>query len=709
MMTLIIAEASVARDIAAVVGAKNREKGYYHGNDYLVSWCVGHMVVLAKPEDYDPSLKTWSIDTLPIIPSEFLTTVSASTLDQFNVLQTLMNRSDVSEIIEATSAGREGELAFRLVYEKTGCTKPFKRLWLNSMEEESIRDGLNHLKDGKEYDNLFKAALCRQRADFLIGINFTRLYSKMYNKTLNVGRVQTATTNLIVKRQREIFDFMPNTYYTLIADMECFKAYSRAKNKNTASKIAERCSGTEAYVASVKTETFHIAPPALYDLVSLQQDATRILGYTAQQTQDYVHNLFNNRLTTYPFNCCRYITDDMEQPTKFLIESLIDNGIYSTGITNDIDTKDVSVSNVVNNELVVDHHAILPTGSVTKEQFESLPTGEKNIFMLIAYRLLIAAYIPHSYSHTNVIFDIEGEAFSASTSSIIDRGYKMIESRLSILLQPNIEPEPEQSAEPENSFLPPLSEGDRVPVLNVMSKEHKTRPPEPYTDSTLLEAMDTAGQYIFDDNLREAIKGCGLGTDSTRASIIENMIKYGYVRRDNTKLLPTETAFTYIDVIASKLKEPDLTAEWEKKLSDINMGVLSADDFMQQVTSFIQSFISDIKIFYSPDESADIFHHTRDKIGVCPRCGKNIVETPKAFSCEGMDCKFILWKTIKGREINKYIASNLLSKGKTALLTGFKSAAGKNFAAYLYINDDKAIGFEYPSKSNEKSTVCARI
>ncbi len=699
-MILIIAEKpSVAGEIAKIVGATKREKGYLSSGKYLVSWCVGHLVEMAQPVAYDEKLKQWSLDTLPILPDRYITEVSANTADQFKVLKELMNRSEVTELIEATDAGREGELIFRLVYDKAGCKKPFKRLWINSIEEKSIKDGLANLKSSSAYDSLYRAALCRQRADWLVGINLTRLYSKMYDKTLTCGRVQTPTINLIVKQQREIEDFVPQIYYSLIADLDGFKAYTKATKKEDAQEIVSRCSGKEAYVTSVEKQNKTENPAALYDLTTLQREANRLFGYSAQQTLDCMQKLYDGKLATYPRTDSRYITADQEASTRSLIDTLLQTGIYSTIISKDYSTDKINMKRIVNDKKVTDHHAILPTESVTNEKLAALPTSERNILLLISYRLLSAVYAPHTYTATKAILDIEGEAFTATGREVLETGFKMIDGQLKSTINATEEKEGKQDSS-ENAILPSMAEGNKFTVIKVTAEEKKTQPPKSYTEDTLLSAMETAGKNISDDELREAMKDRGLGSPATRAGIIENIIKTGYIRREGKKLIPTEMAYTFIDLVTDKIKQPELTAEWEKQLSDIQRGEISDTVFMDQITGFIRSFVNDTKALYSPEQSTGVFERERENIGTCPICGKKVVEFPKSYSCESGKggCGFVIWKTTAGKAISKTQAIKLLSKGKTDLIKGFKSKAGNAFDAFLILKDNKSVGFDFPPR-----------
>ena len=698
-MTLIIAEKpSVAGELAKIVGASKREKGYYTGNGYYVSWCVGHLISAAMPEVYNPDLKRWSLDSLPIIPDIYKTVVNPSTAGQYEVLKKLMNQADVDSLICATDAGREGELIFRLVYDQAGCKKPFKRLWISSMEEKAIRDGLSSMKDGREYDNLYRAALCRQRSDWLLGINLTRYYSKRFNKTLQTGRVLTPTTNLLVKRQREIQNFVPETYYTIIADFGSFKAYAKVGKKYEAEEIVKRCNGKDGYVTAVRKEDKKENPAPLYDLTALQRETNRLLGFSAQKTLDVMQSLYDGKLATYPRTDSRYITSDMETSTRTLIDTLLNTGIADPAVSASYREDSVNVGRVVNNKRVTDHHALLPTSNVTKAVFDNMPLSDdekkkgisqddkRKILLLLIYRLFMAVYVPHSYSSTRAVFDIEGEAFAATGKEIIDMGFKAFEHAMKTQLTVNgSEDEAASEGTEDNATLPAMMEGDKFPVGSVKAEEKQTRPPKPYTEDTLLAAMEMAGKAIVDDDLREAMKNCGLGTPATRAGLIENMLHYGYAERKKKQLLPTAAAITYIDLVMDTVKEPELTAKWEKQLADISSGAGSDTEFMNGITSFLTEFISMSKALDVPETDRHLFKQEREVLGVCPKCGKNVVEYPKAYSCEsGKDgCGFVVWKKIAGKEITKTQAKQLLSKSKTGIIKGFTSKAGNPFDAHL--------------------------
>lgn len=698
-MKLIIAEKpSVAGEIAKVVGADKKERGYWTGNDYIVSWCVGHLVEPVTPEGYDPALKKWSMDTLPIIPEHFKTEVVAATVEQFNILRGLMDRQDVTELVEATDAGREGELIFRLVYHQAGCTKPFRRLWISSMEAKSIRDGMAALKPGAEYDNLYRAALCRQQADWLIGINLTRFYTKAYDKRLPCGRVQTPTLALLVQRQNDIKNFMPVTYYSMTANFGTFRAYKRVDTKTEADELQRRCTGP-ATVSSVEREEQTDNPPRLFDLTALQKDANRVLGYSAQETLDYMQRLYDSKLATYPRTDSSYLTADMEASTGTLVNTLLSAGVFSDQLVQNYHTADMNIPRVINNAKVTDHHAIIPTMEVTAAKLEGLPTGERNILLLICHRLLSAIYRPQRYAATKAILTMGDVDFTATGREVLDAGYRTVEAQAAATVGGTQENDAEDADQPSENTLPALTEGATLQPEKLTCEKKKTKPPKSYTEADLLAAMETAGKRIEDEAYREAMKERGLGTSATRAATIESLIKSGYIIREKKKMLPTPVGYTFIDLATQKIKTPELTAQWEKDLADIQRGEASDVAFMEEVTSFIRTFIAEGKATVTPADSNQ-FKQERPSLGTCPICGKAVVDYPKSFSCEsGKDsCGFVIWKQIAGKPITEAQAQKLLTKGKSDLIKGFKGKSGNTFDAYLIFKEDKSVGFQFPEK-----------
>lgn len=693
-MILIIAEKpSVAAEIARVVGAEKREDGYRIGNGYIVSWCFGHLIAPAQPAAYDEALKRWDINTLPIIPDEFRYEVSEKTKKQFDVLKSLMDRSDVNRLIEATDAGREGELIFRLVYHQAKCQKPFSRLWISSMETNSIKEGLREAKPSTEYDNLYLAALCRQHADWLYGINFTRLYTCMYGTKLPCGRVQTPTVKLIVDRQEEIKNFVPETYYSIIATLNGFKAYSKQNSRRTTMEMLERCNGAEAVVTKVATEEKSEKPPKLYDLTLLQRDANRLLGYTAKQTLDYAQSLYEKKLLTYPRTDSNYLTEDQAASSVELVEHIINN--FNVLPLKNFDVKNANIAQVINNKKVSDHHALLPTKNVSSERLEELPQGERLLLLLVIYRLMVAVSPPYRYKSTVAVLDIEGYSFRASGQEIIDSSFKSLEAAVMALSATNAE-----KVEREPEALPPMSEGNTFSVMQLTMEERHTTPKPSYTEDTLLKAMERAGSEIEDDELRKSIWGSGLGTPATRAGIIENIINSGYVRREGKKLIATDTAYSLMDIVIDDLKSPTLTAKWEQQLDGIQKGEILPDKFMSEISIFLRTFISDIEML-QPDKN--VFCQEKPQIGVCPMCGKKVVEYTSSYSCESgkTGCSFSIWKTILGKALSEVQVRKLLEKGKSDLIKGFTSKSGKRFDAYLILKEG-SVQFEFPPNSHFK-------
>ena len=700
-MKLIVAEKpSVAGEIAKIVGATQGKQGYKTGSGYIVTWCYGHLIELAQPERYDEKYKKWNVADLPIIPTFYKTDVinSKSSIAQYNVVKQLMNSNEVEEIIEATDAGREGELIFRLVYEQAKCKKPVKRLWISSLEEESIRKGLKEMKPGSAYDNLFRAARSRQRADWVYGINLTRLYSGLYPQagTLNCGRVQTPTVQFIVQRKQDIDNFIPKTYYTLHADLGEFEALKNVENKDEAERIVRTCENQTAFVTAVKKETKKKSPPKLYDLTSLQRDANRMLGFSAQQTLDTLQSLYEAKLATYPRTDSNYLTSTMEGSTRELIGLLVENNVVPGGYN----LSNVNISRVIDDGKVSDHHAILPTKELTPEAFNNLPTGEKNIATLIIYRLLAAVYTPYIYSTTTADVNINDEAFVARGREIIDLGHGTVQLRMKEVLG---EKSDSKKSEKKDTSLPSLTEGDTFRCTTVKAEEKQTDPPKPFTEDTLLAAMETAGKTIEDERLKEAMKDCGLGTPATRAGIIENIIKTGYVERKGKSLFPTPKAVQFMAVVADEVKQPKLTAEWEEKLALIQKGEYDEKDFMYRINLFVETLTKELKETVTRDTSEAQFKKPEKEIlGKCPKCGSGVIEiTSKGntyYTCSrGRECSFFLFGTIAGKKLGSNTVKQLLREGKTGVIKGFKSKAGKTFSAALVLTEDCKINFDFQS------------
>ena len=670
-MKLVLAEKpSVAQSIAKVLGANKREDGYLEGNGYVVSWCVGHLVELAQPEAYDAKYSKWAYADLPIFPADWRYEVSSGTKKQFGILKKLMARDDVASLVCATDAGREGELIFRLVYHKAGCRKPFERLWISSMEDSAIREGFENLRSGTEYDALYEAALCRERADWIVGINATRLFSTLYGQTLNVGRVMTPTLAMAVMREAAIAAFKPEPFYTVQIGLDGFTAASeRFKKKSDAEVVSKDCS--VAAVTKAERKEKSEKPPALYDLTSLQRDANRVLGYTAQQTLDYTQNLYEKKLVTYPRTDSRYLTDDMAHNLPDLV-----NMAFHTFPSPGVDNVPVHAEQVVDNKKVTDHHAIIPTRELQKCNLNELPKGELAILQLISNRLFVAVGDPHRYAETVIELDCGGTAFSAKGKTILHNGWKALVRKSSST----------ESDEKEQA-LPFVSVGDEMAVISTEIKEGKTSPPKHYTEDTLLQSMETAGA----DEMPDEVERKGLGTPATRAGIIEKLVRIGFLERKGDKktkhLIPTHKGTALVTVMPEQIQSPSMTADWEEKLLLIEKGEYTSEDFMDEIKDVIAGLIQNYEVIR---DSEVLMSKESNAVGKCPVCGSSVEEKAKAFFCSNRSCKFALWKNNRyfesiGKSMTSTTAQKLLGSGKIKL-KGCKSAkTGNTFDATVYM------------------------
>ena len=687
-MKLVIAEKpSVAQTIAKVLGAAERKDGYIQGGGYIVSWCVGHLVGLSSPEAYDEKYKEWNFNTLPIMPEKWKFSINSATKKQFYVLKVLMADKNVDEIICATDAGREGECIFRYVYNMTGCRKPFKRLWTSSLEESAIRDGFRNLKNGREYDNLYAAGLCRAKADWLVGMNGTRLFSIRYKARLNIGRVQTPTLAMIVQRDCDVKNFVKQKYYTVELDCGTFSASSeRIDDESQARCIAEACCGKNAVVSSVKKEVKTVNPPKLYDLTTLQREANRQYGYTAKQTLDITQSLYEQKLVTYPRTDSQYITDDMENTAAEMVKLVCRYITCCNGINIEPDIK-----HIINNKKVSDHHALLPTAQIAEKDLNAIPESERNILYLISAKLICAVAEPHKYEAVKAVLTCENSEFTANGKTVINDGWKRLDSRIKSLLKGG--DTEEKSDSPEKS-LPELTEHQTFENVSAATAEHWTSPPKPFTEDTLLSAMETAGNKEYDEN--SDVEKKGLGTPATRAAIIESLVKREYVERKKKQLIATDKGFNLIKVVPDEVKSPKMTADWETELQSIEKGISSPDTFMEQ----IQDYVKQLCVSYGSTAENSAFSSGGESIGSCPKCGKEVLQTAKAYSCcGGRDgCGFIIWKTIASKNISVAQAKKLIEKKKTDLIKGFKSKTGKEFNAYIVLKDDFSTAFEFENK-----------
>lgn len=680
-MKLVISEKpSVAASIARVIGADERKDGYFEGNGYIVSWCVGHLIELAQPQEYDEAFEKWSYETLPIIPDNWKYKVKSDTAKQYRILRDLMNKNDVETVVCATDAGREGELIFRLVYDMAGCTKPYERLWISSMEDSAILEGMSNLHPGSDYNNLYSAALARQNADWLVGINGTRLFTVLYGgKLLKVGRVQTPTLAMIVEREQEITDFKKQQYFMTHILVEVpvrdgiydgVDAVSeRIDSKQKADDIAALCKGNTALVVSVEKDKKRMAPPKLYDLTSLQRDANRMFGFTAKQTLEYTQNLYEKKMVTYPRTDSRFLTDDMELTAGNVISIIKNVFTFIPGTTEAPDIK-----RVMNSKKVSDHHAIIPTAEIAKTDLKSLDENESRILHLIAVRLLSATGSVHMYESQKIIFECAGTQFTAKGRNVTEQGWKVYEDALKNVFRTGKD-EAEGTEEANDSQkLPDIHEGDTFENTGSEVTEHFTKPPARFTEATILTAMEKAGA----EDMESDVERKGLGTPATRADIIEKLVKDDFVKREKKTLVPTDDGIKLITVLPDRVKSPKLTADWENALALIAKGELGYDGFMDGITDMVESLV---RTYHSvSDEDKKLFSRG-DVLGKCPSCGGDIVKGIYGYYCKnkcGMSLNRIMGVGISEAQLKSLLA------GKKILLKGIKKKSGNGtFDAYI--------------------------
>ena len=670
---LVVSEKpSVAMAYAKVLGATNRKDGYMEGNGYLVSWCVGHLVELAPPNAYGGQYVKWSIADLPILPQKWQYLVSASTKKQFGVLQKLMHRPDVDSIVCATDAGREGELIFRLVYQQAQCKKPFSRLWLSSMEENAIREGVAHLKPSTEYDALYNAALCRERADWMVGINASRLFSCLYGQPLAVGRVMTPVLAMTVVREAAIAAFVPEKFYTVDLELTsgCTASSKRFAQKADAELLLSKCRKEgRVTVQKMERKEKSESPPALYDLTTLQRDANRLLGFTAQQTLDYAQSLYEKRLITYPRTDSRFLTDDMAASLPGLVTD--------TGKAFAVEEPvPIHVQQVINGSKVTDHHALLPTKSMANADLAALPAGERNVLRLIAARLLCAVGEPHRYAETTLTTICAGEEFSAKGKVMLSEGWKAMEQKmLGELL----------GKQKEAAVLPDVQEQSQCSIAGAELKEGQTSAPKHFTEDLLLHSMETASA----DSMPEGVERQGIGTPATRAATIEKLVQKGFLERKGTKktkvLLPTDKGKALITVMPEEIQSPEMTADWETKLLQIERGEMEPGEFMTEIKEMISSLVTTTEAA----KGANALMKSKI-IGVCPNCGKPVVEREKGWFCENRECRFVLWKDNAffkrlGKRLDAHVADKLLRDGRVRLKE-CRSAKGKTYNATVLLS-----------------------
>ena len=672
--TLIIAEKpSVAATIAAALGAKEKKDGYIAGNGCLVSWCVGHLVQLAEAAAYGEQYKKWSYDSLPILPQEWQYAVASDKGKQFTILKDLMHRADVSEVVNACDAGREGELIFRFVYDVAGCKKPMRRLWISSMEESAIKAGFASLKDGKEYDPLYSSALCRAKADWIIGINMTRLFSCLYGKTLNVGRVQTPTLKMLVDRDAAITTFKKEKYYHVRLSLSGVEAASaKIHAADEAGNLKAACEAAQAVCTSVTREKKTVAPPKLFDLTGLQREANRIYGYTAKQTLDLAQALYEKKLLTYPRTDSSYLTDDMGGTAAQIAALLAGKLPFMQGA--DFTPE---ISRLLDSKKVSDHHAIIPTMELTKTDLAALPESERNILTLAGARLLMACAAPHIIEAVTAVFSCAGQEFTAKGKTVLAEGWKGLERRFMATLKKKADTENDE----ENALsldVPPFAEGQTFDNPQAAVTEHFTTPPKPHNEASLLSAMERAGNEETDPDAERR----GLGTPATRAAIIEKLVKGGFVERKGKQLIPTKSGIELVCVLPEVLTSPQLTADWENNLTQIAKGNADPDSFMTGIETMTRELVSTYP--FLSDKEKERFKEEKPVIGKCPRCGADIYEGRKNYYCANRDCAFTMWKNDRFFEERKVtfspkIAAALLKDGKAKVKKLYSPKTGKTY------------------------------
>ena len=694
MSKLVICEKpSVAKSIASALGVTSRADGYFEGNGYLVSWCIGHLVGLADAAAYDGRYKKWRYEDLPILPDPFRYVVSEEKAAQFHILCSLMERPDVTELVNACDAGREGELIFRLVYEVAGCSKPFSRLWISSMEDAAIREGFADLRPGADYDPLYQSALCRQKADWLIGINASRLFSVLYHRTLNVGRVQTPTLAMLADRDSKIVLFRKEKYHHVRLALEGTEAVSdRIVSPEDAQAIRDACDGQRAVCVSVVREKKVEKPPKLYDLTTLQREANRVFGYTAKQTLDYAQSLYEKKLLTYPRTDSRYLTGDMAETASVVLHLAARVPPFDACPEFFPD-----VLALVNDKEVSDHHALIPTLELEKADVPALPVGERNILLLVCCKLLCAAAEPFVYESVTATFDCGGHTFTTKGKQVLSQGWRAIQE----VFRSSLKEKPED--EDDESVLSVLTEGQVFESVTASVTEHFTSPPKPYTEDTLLSAMENAGKEDMPDEAERK----GLGTPATRAAIIEKLVSGGFVERKGKNLIPTKAGVNLVTVLPELLTSPKLTADWEQRLNEVAKGQASPEDFMDGIEAMAAELVR--KYSHISEDGQKLFQPEKETVGLCPRCGKPVYEGKKNFACSDRSCQFVMWKndrfwTSRRKEMTRKMAADLLKKGRTSVKGMWSEKKGSTYDAVVILDDTggKYVNFklEFPKRKD---------
>lgn len=694
---LVIAEKpSVAQSYAKNLSAYKREDGYLEGESCIVSWCLGHLAEYAQPEEYDPKYEKWQFDDLPILPEAWKLKVSKDKKKQFEVIKTLMNRSDVEYLVNGCDAGREGELIFQRVYVLAGCRKPVKRLWISSMEDAAIQKGFQTMKSEEEYKNLCMAAVCRAQADWLIGMNGTRAYTTRYFKRLVVGRVQTPTLAMLAERQERIEHFQKEAFYKVaLTDGKLTVVSENIANEEAAELLAALCNGSTAVVTQMKKERKKSFPPKLYDLTSLQREANRYFGYTAKRTLDMLQELYEEKLLTYPRTDSQFVTEDMKDSVEELVEkmpvllSFVDYGQLGHGI-----------KRVINNAKVSDHHAILPTKEVVEKGIADLPADKKNLMMLICQQLVQATGEEYLYEQTDITVKCQEHDFKARGKIPVQMGFKEVEKAFKQLC---VKAEPVEEKEKETSIPAGYEEGMRIFPVKAEKTTHYTSPPKPFNEDTLLAAMETAGNKEFDSETEKK----GLGTPATRASIIEKLVSSGYAQRKGKQILPSTEGKELVKVMPEYLKSAVMTAEWENQLLMMEKGQITDTQFMGEITSLVRKILEVCREI--PEEERRRFQTAREVIGKCPVCGCDVFEGKQNFYCSNRQCDFALWKENRflgsmEKNLDKKMARELLDKACTHVKGLYSKKKDMKFDAdlLLTLEDGKPrFHLEFPKKKKK--------
>ena len=680
MKYLVIAEKpSVSKSIAKVIGAYRQEDGYLEGGDCVVSWCLGHLAEYAAPEHYDERYENWRFEDLPILPVEWKLLVHNTKKPQFNVLRKLLRSKKFDYVVNACDAGREGEAIFRRVYALAGSKLPIKRLWISSMEDAAIQQGFENLRDGAAYDNLFAASECRAKADWLIGMNGTRAFTKKYGRKQTIGRVQTPTLAMLAERQTKIQNFVKEPYYKVeLSGAGVVAVSEQMAQEQDADAMQAACDGQCAVVGSIERKRVEKKPPKLYDLTTLQREANRYYGMTASQTLQALQELYEEKLVTYPRTDSQFVTEDMRTTVESLVLAL--------------DGQTVDVSCVINNSKVTDHHAILPTMQSAKCNKEKLSETKRKVLSLVAWKLLLAVQPPFIYEDVLVTVCCQGQNFTAKYKNVLQPGY-------TAKPVPLVEPEKNKDASLPND----LEQGMVIPVVRAEKKQGFTSPPKVYTEDTLLSAMETAGNKEFEKDTEKK----GLGTPATRAAILEKLVSSGYVERKGKQILPSAEGVTAIANIPDYLKSASMTAEWENELLRMERGETKPADFMQGIGGLLERMLADLRQIPTVQE---LPIYNKVSIGNCPVCGKPVCEGKLNFYCSDRDCKFALWKESKylsgmKKTLTKKMATDLLKKGRTYAKDFYSAKKDKTFAADLVMaieNGRAQYSLEFPKTPAKK-------